>query len=188
MRHILFPHLLAKPLAATHLRSVSRLVEIETGTGAGSRGESRDPPIVRCAFHQSSHSGARYRVRFPFAPFPSNSSHPPTLLQSLAVSINPSPSLFVLPQQPRFLNATHLVSHHLSDRIPSEYDYRSRDMNRGGKLAPEVQRALFVKNLRYDMRISPYRYLGHPLTVIIFSYNVSSEELFDLFGKFGPIR
>ncbi|KAA8909464.1 hypothetical protein FN846DRAFT_610307 [Sphaerosporella brunnea] len=39
-------------------------------------------------------------------------------------------------------------------------------MNRG-KLAPEVQRALFVKNL---------------------SYNVSSEELFDLFGKFGPIR
>ncbi|KAI5778567.1 hypothetical protein EDC01DRAFT_673711 [Geopyxis carbonaria] len=40
-------------------------------------------------------------------------------------------------------------------------------MNRGGKLAPEVQRALFVKNL---------------------SYNVSSEELFDLFGKFGPIR
>ncbi|KAH0614249.1 uncharacterized protein LAJ45_00182 [Morchella importuna] len=40
-------------------------------------------------------------------------------------------------------------------------------MNRGGKLAPEVQRVLFVKNL---------------------SYNVSSEELFDLFGKFGPIR
>lgn len=40
-------------------------------------------------------------------------------------------------------------------------------MNRGGKLAPEVQRALFVKNL---------------------SYNVSSEELFDLFGKYGPIR
>jgi len=40
-------------------------------------------------------------------------------------------------------------------------------MNRGGKLAPEVQRVLFVKNL---------------------SFNVSSEELFDLFGKFGPIR
>lgn len=36
-----------------------------------------------------------------------------------------------------------------------------------GKLAPEVQRALFVKNL---------------------CYNVSAEELFDLFGKFGPIR
>ncbi|GIZ48361.1 Splicing factor 3B subunit 6-like protein [Cercospora beticola] len=35
------------------------------------------------------------------------------------------------------------------------------------KLAPEVNRALFVKNL---------------------SYNVSTEELFDLFGKFGPIR
>ncbi|RPA83634.1 RNA-binding domain-containing protein [Ascobolus immersus RN42] len=40
-------------------------------------------------------------------------------------------------------------------------------MSRAGKTAPEVQRALFVKNL---------------------SYNVSSEELFDLFGKFGPIR
>ncbi|KAL6867806.1 pre-mRNA branch site protein p14 [Trichoderma novae-zelandiae] len=39
--------------------------------------------------------------------------------------------------------------------------------SRGGKLAPEVNRALFVKNL---------------------SYTVSPEELFDLFGKFGPIR
>jgi pre-mRNA branch site protein p14 len=39
--------------------------------------------------------------------------------------------------------------------------------SRGGKLAPEVNRALFVKNL---------------------SYAVSTEELFDLFGKFGPIR
>ncbi|KAG0637637.1 hypothetical protein HOY80DRAFT_1016809 [Tuber brumale] len=48
-------------------------------------------------------------------------------------------------------------------------------MNRGGKLAPEVQRALFVKNLRHE-RIYPSL------------YNVSSEELFDLFGKFGPIR
>ncbi|KAG6037548.1 hypothetical protein E4U41_004992 [Claviceps citrina] len=39
--------------------------------------------------------------------------------------------------------------------------------SRGGKLAPEVNRALFVKNL---------------------SYGVTPEELFDLFGKFGPIR
>ncbi|KAL6358157.1 hypothetical protein LRP88_08337 [Fusarium phalaenopsidis] len=39
--------------------------------------------------------------------------------------------------------------------------------SRGGKLAPEINRALFVKNL---------------------SYNVTPEELFDLFGKFGPIR
>ncbi|KAF4512557.1 hypothetical protein G6O67_001678 [Ophiocordyceps sinensis] len=38
---------------------------------------------------------------------------------------------------------------------------------RGGKLAPEVNRALFIKNL---------------------SYNVTPEELFDIFGKFGPIR
>ncbi|KAL8781104.1 MAG: hypothetical protein Q9213_006162 [Squamulea squamosa] len=42
-----------------------------------------------------------------------------------------------------------------------------RTMSRGGKLAPEVNRALFVKNL---------------------SYNVTAEELFDLFGKFGPVR
>ncbi|KJX93791.1 hypothetical protein TI39_contig4255g00004 [Zymoseptoria brevis] len=40
-------------------------------------------------------------------------------------------------------------------------------MSRSSKVAPEVNRALFVKNL---------------------SYNVSTEELFDLFGKFGPIR
>ncbi|PWW73733.1 hypothetical protein C7212DRAFT_214777 [Tuber magnatum] len=51
-------------------------------------------------------------------------------------------------------------------------------MNRGGKLAPEVQRALFVKNLRYEGI-----YPSPPSR-----YNVSSEELFDLFGKFGPIR
>ncbi|KAH7410453.1 pre-mRNA branch site protein p14 [Phaeosphaeria sp. MPI-PUGE-AT-0046c] len=41
-------------------------------------------------------------------------------------------------------------------------------MSRGGKnIAPEVNRALFVKNL---------------------SFNVTPEELFDLFGKFGPVR
>ncbi|PHH70354.1 hypothetical protein CDD80_6065 [Ophiocordyceps camponoti-rufipedis] len=38
---------------------------------------------------------------------------------------------------------------------------------RGGKLVPEVDQALFVKNL---------------------SYSVTPEELFDLFGKYGPIR
>ncbi|CAI9637783.1 rna-binding domain-containing protein [Alternaria burnsii] len=42
-----------------------------------------------------------------------------------------------------------------------------QSMSRGGKLAPEVNRALFVKNL---------------------SFNVTPEELFDLFGKFGPVR
>ncbi|KAG9511679.1 hypothetical protein KCU77_g12839, partial [Aureobasidium melanogenum] len=40
-------------------------------------------------------------------------------------------------------------------------------MSRGGKLAPEVNRALFVKNL---------------------NYNVSPDDLFELFGKFGPVR
>ncbi|KAF1985734.1 pre-mRNA branch site protein p14 [Aulographum hederae CBS 113979] len=40
-------------------------------------------------------------------------------------------------------------------------------MSRSGRLAPEVNRILFVKNL---------------------SYNVSAEDLFDLFGPFGTIR
>jgi len=40
-------------------------------------------------------------------------------------------------------------------------------MNRSGALNQEVNLALFVKNL---------------------NYNVTPEELFDLFGKFGPIR
>lgn len=40
-------------------------------------------------------------------------------------------------------------------------------MSRSNKLAPEANRILFVKNL---------------------AYNVDSQALFDLFGKFGPIR
>lgn len=40
-------------------------------------------------------------------------------------------------------------------------------MSRTSRLAPEVNRALFVKNL---------------------NYTVSTEELFDLFGQFGAIR
>ncbi|KAJ9613918.1 hypothetical protein H2200_002054 [Cladophialophora chaetospira] len=40
-------------------------------------------------------------------------------------------------------------------------------MSRSNKLAPEANRILFVKNLAYD---------------------IDSPALFDLFGKFGPIR
>ena len=40
-------------------------------------------------------------------------------------------------------------------------------MSRSNKLAPEVNRILFVKNL---------------------SYNIDTLPLFDLFGKFGPVR
>ncbi len=40
-------------------------------------------------------------------------------------------------------------------------------MSRSNKLAPEANRILFVKNLAYD---------------------IDSTALFDLFGKFGPIR
>ncbi|KAK2062596.1 RNA-binding domain-containing protein [Colletotrichum caudatum] len=50
--------------------------------------------------------------------------------------------------------------------------------SRGGKLAPEVNRALFVKNLRYTLPAAPG--IDHATLGI--------EELFDLFGKFGPIR
>jgi pre-mRNA branch site protein p14 len=39
--------------------------------------------------------------------------------------------------------------------------------SRGVKISPEVNQALFVKNL---------------------SHGVTPEDLFDLFGKFGPIR
>ncbi|WDK13915.1 RNA recognition domain-containing protein [Colletotrichum graminicola] len=49
--------------------------------------------------------------------------------------------------------------------------------SRGGKLAPEVNRALFVKNLRYTLPA-----LDIDVTTL------GTEELFDLFGKFGPIR
>lgn len=40
-------------------------------------------------------------------------------------------------------------------------------MSRSNKLAPEANRILFVKNL---------------------AYNIDTPALFDLFGKFGPIR
>ncbi|CAF9929327.1 hypothetical protein IMSHALPRED_007880 [Imshaugia aleurites] len=50
-------------------------------------------------------------------------------------------------------------------------------MSRGGKLAPEVNRALFIKNLSTSV-----------LLLTRTSYNVTPEDLFDLFGKFGPVR
>ncbi|KAF2273972.1 uncharacterized protein EI97DRAFT_460647 [Westerdykella ornata] len=58
-------------------------------------------------------------------------------------------------------------------------------MSRGGKLAPEVNRALFVKNLRQVLRCF---HTLHFDSNIKDSFNVSAEELFDLFGKFGPVR
>ncbi|XMA19323.1 hypothetical protein WAI453_012114 [Rhynchosporium graminicola] len=64
-------------------------------------------------------------------------------------------------------------------------------MSRGGKLAPEVNRALFVKNLRFvDItEIFCRRWMGRIKGILTGnSYNVAVEELFDLFGKFGPIR
>ncbi|KAF1940705.1 RNA-binding domain-containing protein [Clathrospora elynae] len=69
------------------------------------------------------------------------------------------------------LNCSSTSARRPSDRQikkPLLHSYSSRQsMSRGGKLAPEVNRALFVKNL---------------------SFNVTPEELFDLFGKFGPVR
>lgn len=69
----------------------------------------------------------------------------------LAISINsrlsPTPSLTHLLTSPP---TTHPHPHHhlLRSRSPLPTKALSRVMNRGGKLAPEVQRVLFVKNLR----------------------------------------
>ncbi|PGH12520.1 hypothetical protein AJ80_06681 [Polytolypa hystricis UAMH7299] len=73
-------------------------------------------------------------------------------------------------------------------------------MSRSAKLAPEANRILFVKNLShseetvevprcFDPAVKDY--LGWTTDIISLgepSYNVTAEELFDLFGKFGPIR
>ncbi|KAK3495827.1 hypothetical protein B0T13DRAFT_306907 [Neurospora crassa] len=51
-------------------------------------------------------------------------------------------------------------------------------------------RALFVKNLRYaiaTLAVVKMSWTCHGLTCFN-SYNVTPEELFDLFGKYGPIR
>ncbi|KAJ5605844.1 Nucleotide-binding alpha-beta plait [Penicillium lagena] len=68
------------------------------------------------------------------------------------------------------------------------------------KLAPEANRILFVKNLKYVFTRSespipnghepgsiPFTTACNPLTSSL-SYNVTADQLFDLFGKFGPIR
>lgn len=58
--------------------------------------------------------------------------------------------------------------------------------------SPSDYRALFVKNLRYEYFPSPSPRPKHQRDTITDanhdSYNVTPEELFDLFGKFGPIR
>ncbi|KAM5381018.1 hypothetical protein ACJZ2D_003133 [Fusarium nematophilum] len=81
---------------------------------------------------------------------------------------------FALPRRLRSAHNSIFFRHPAHRALP--VPYRTSIINisiiqemssRGGKLAPEVNRALFVKNL---------------------SYNVTPEELFDLFGKFGPIR
>lgn len=57
-------------------------------------------------------------------------------------------------------------------------------------------RILFVKNLRYVLTLPSSNTPGPVSSVcstlqkvdLSRSYNVTAEELFDLFGKFGPIR
>ncbi|KAJ5344951.1 Nucleotide-binding alpha-beta plait [Penicillium brevicompactum] len=71
------------------------------------------------------------------------------------------------------------------------------------KLAPEANRILFVKNLKYVPHHRPlfpgsiswgfglaysYSTTVDVLLILSRSYNVTAEQLFDLFGKFGPIR
>ncbi|KAK7741211.1 hypothetical protein SLS63_000764 [Diaporthe eres] len=48
---------------------------------------------------------------------------------------------------------------------------------------------LFVKNLRFVIKTpSPSSYLNASMLTGLLSYNVTPEELFELFGKYGPIR
>ncbi|CAG8374206.1 unnamed protein product [Penicillium salamii] len=71
------------------------------------------------------------------------------------------------------------------------------------KLAPEANRILFVKNLKYVLGRSqlcpgsvprslglayPHLKTTDELLTSFCSYNVTAEQLFDLFGKFGAIR
>lgn len=52
-----------------------------------------------------------------------------------------------------------------------------------------MSRALFVKNLRFVINPpSPSSYLNTSMLTVPRSYNVTPEELFELFGKYGPIR
>lgn len=52
-----------------------------------------------------------------------------------------------------------------------------------------MSRALFVKNLRFVIKTpSPSSYLNTSMLTGPLSYNVTPEELFELFGKYGPIR
>lgn len=52
-----------------------------------------------------------------------------------------------------------------------------------------MSRALFVKNLRFVIKTpSPSSYLNASMLTGPLSYNVTPEELFELFGKYGPIR
>lgn len=52
-----------------------------------------------------------------------------------------------------------------------------------------MSRALFVKNLRFVINTpSSPSYLNTSMLTSPCSYNVTPEELFELFGKYGPIR
>ncbi|KAF4770893.1 hypothetical protein HAV15_012649 [Penicillium sp. str.  len=55
------------------------------------------------------------------------------------------------------------------------------------KLAPEANRILFVKNLKSNLQLALYN-RDQIADIFLNSYNVTAEQLFDLFGKFGPIR
>ncbi|KAL6167384.1 hypothetical protein ACJQWK_06817 [Exserohilum turcicum] len=70
-------------------------------------------------------------------------------------------------------------------------------MSRGGKLAPEVNRYVVPcpHRVRRPRPLPPTpstfaltRRLHRALFVKNLSFNVTPEELFDLFGKFGPVR
>lgn len=59
------------------------------------------------------------------------------------------------------------VSCPISNSLPSESEMAMAARGRGGKLPPEVNRILYIKNL---------------------PYKITGEEMYDIFGKFGAVR
>lgn len=63
-------------------------------------------------------------------------------------------------------------------------------MSRNSRLAPEVNRSVFCRNPSANLCYTEHS-TNRPCRALFvknLSYTVSTEELFDLFGKFGPVR
>lgn len=116
------------------------------------------------------------------------------------------------PQTPHQLSTAPATRTHQSQQAHRCTQTTPRKMSRGGKLAPEVNRYVGARSLhpvmkqaltsdvaQRSLRQEPEVHTHlHPVSrvgiasetaaYIENSYNVTPEELFDLFGKFGPVR